>query len=103
MVCVQCGMCACGVCVCEVLHVRVRAHPLSFSLPLQVDRLMELHFKYLEAVQLADKRIEGEKHVRHSRMRLIGSISSVSPDMCKKIKPHCETCRFTAARFTFNS
>uniref|UniRef100_A0A674EEC7 Beta-catenin-like protein 1 n=1 Tax=Salmo trutta TaxID=8032 RepID=A0A674EEC7_SALTR len=29
-----------------------------------VDRLMELHFKYLEAVQLADKRIEGEKHVR---------------------------------------
>lgn len=31
---------------------------------LQVDRLMELHFKYLEAVQLADKRIEGEKHVR---------------------------------------
>lgn len=31
--------------------------------PLQVDRLMELHFKYLEAVQQADKRIEGEKHV----------------------------------------
>uniref|UniRef100_A0A8C7TT68 Beta-catenin-like protein 1 n=1 Tax=Oncorhynchus mykiss TaxID=8022 RepID=A0A8C7TT68_ONCMY len=30
----------------------------------KVDRLMELHFKYLEAVQLADKRIEGEKHVR---------------------------------------
>lgn len=30
---------------------------------LQVDRLMELHFKYLEAVQQADKRIEGEKHV----------------------------------------
>lgn len=29
----------------------------------QVDRLMELHFKYLEAVQQADKRIEGEKHV----------------------------------------
>ncbi|CDQ70714.1 unnamed protein product [Oncorhynchus mykiss] len=29
----------------------------------KVDRLMELHFKYLEAVQLADKRIEGEKHV----------------------------------------
>lgn len=24
---------------------------------------MELHFKYLEAVQQADKRIEGEKHV----------------------------------------
>lgn len=34
---------------------------MSFSL--QVDRLMELHFKYLEAVQQADKRIEGEKHV----------------------------------------
>uniref|UniRef100_A0A8C9S206 Catenin, beta like 1 n=1 Tax=Scleropages formosus TaxID=113540 RepID=A0A8C9S206_SCLFO len=28
----------------------------------KVDRLMELHFKYLEAVQSADKRIEGEKH-----------------------------------------
>uniref|UniRef100_A0AAR2L652 Beta-catenin-like protein 1 N-terminal domain-containing protein n=1 Tax=Pygocentrus nattereri TaxID=42514 RepID=A0AAR2L652_PYGNA len=28
----------------------------------KVDRLMELHFKYLEAVQLADRRIEGEKH-----------------------------------------
>uniref|UniRef100_A0A4W4FI94 Beta-catenin-like protein 1 n=1 Tax=Electrophorus electricus TaxID=8005 RepID=A0A4W4FI94_ELEEL len=27
-----------------------------------VDRLMELHFKYLEGVQLADKRIDGEKH-----------------------------------------
>ncbi|MBN3279768.1 CTBL1 protein, partial [Polyodon spathula] len=30
----------------------------------KVDRLMELHFKYLEAVQVADKKIEGEKHVR---------------------------------------
>uniref|UniRef100_A0A665X461 Beta-catenin-like protein 1 n=1 Tax=Echeneis naucrates TaxID=173247 RepID=A0A665X461_ECHNA len=28
----------------------------------KVDRLMELHFKFLEAVQQADKRIEGEKH-----------------------------------------
>ncbi|XP_013870823.1 beta-catenin-like protein 1 isoform X2 [Austrofundulus limnaeus] len=28
----------------------------------KVDRLMELYFKYLEAVQQADKRIEGEKH-----------------------------------------
>ncbi|XP_056896711.1 beta-catenin-like protein 1 [Takifugu flavidus] len=28
----------------------------------KVDRLMELYFKYLEGVQLADKRIEGEKH-----------------------------------------
>ncbi|XP_016086851.1 beta-catenin-like protein 1 [Sinocyclocheilus grahami] len=41
-------------CICNVLT-------LVCSL-LQVDRLMELHFKYLEAVQLADKRIEGEKH-----------------------------------------
>ncbi|XP_026104216.1 beta-catenin-like protein 1 isoform X1 [Carassius auratus] len=31
---------------------------------LTVDRLMELHFKHLEAVQLADERMEGEKHVR---------------------------------------
>lgn len=30
----------------------------------QVDRLMELHFKYLDAMQVADKKIEGEKHVR---------------------------------------
>uniref|UniRef100_A0A3B3WK05 Beta-catenin-like protein 1 n=1 Tax=Poecilia mexicana TaxID=48701 RepID=A0A3B3WK05_9TELE len=30
----------------------------------KVDRLMELYFKYMEAVQQADKRIEGEKHVR---------------------------------------
>lgn len=40
---------------------------LPFSLlPLvlfQVDRLMELHFKYLGAMQVADKKIEGEKHV----------------------------------------
>jgi hypothetical protein len=25
---------------------------------------MELHFKYLSAMQVADKKIEGEKHVR---------------------------------------
>ncbi|XP_006007732.1 beta-catenin-like protein 1 [Latimeria chalumnae] len=28
----------------------------------KVDRLMELHFKYLDAVQVANKKIEGEKH-----------------------------------------
>ncbi|KAH0515661.1 Beta-catenin-like protein 1 [Microtus ochrogaster] len=28
----------------------------------KVDRLMELHFKYLGAMQVADKKIEGEKH-----------------------------------------
>ncbi|XP_047707305.1 beta-catenin-like protein 1 isoform X2 [Prionailurus viverrinus] len=28
----------------------------------KVDRLMELHFKYLDAMQVADKKIEGEKH-----------------------------------------
>ncbi|XP_056405724.1 beta-catenin-like protein 1 [Hyla sarda] len=28
----------------------------------KVDRLMELYFKYLEAVRVADKKIEGEKH-----------------------------------------
>ncbi|XP_062871362.1 beta-catenin-like protein 1 [Trichomycterus rosablanca] len=28
----------------------------------KVDRLMELYFKFLDAVQLADKRIDGEKH-----------------------------------------
>lgn len=44
-------------------------HSLSFSLMpveylFQVDRLMELHFKYLDAMQVADKKIEGEKHVR---------------------------------------
>lgn len=35
--------------------------PLPVSL-FQVDRLMELHFKYLGAMQVADKKIEGEKH-----------------------------------------
>lgn len=43
-------------------------YSLSFSLMsvkylFQVDRLMELHFKYLDAMQVADKKIEGEKHV----------------------------------------
>ncbi|XP_078508240.1 beta-catenin-like protein 1 [Lissotriton helveticus] len=28
----------------------------------KVDRLMELHFKYLDAMHVADKKIEGEKH-----------------------------------------
>lgn len=46
-----------------------------FCSPLQVDRLMELHFKYLEAVQQADKRIEGEKHVSMSRFPPIVSPS----------------------------
>lgn len=37
---------------------------LSVSLlPPQVDRLMELYFKYLDAMQAADKKIDGEKHV----------------------------------------
>lgn len=44
-------------------------YSFSFSLMseislFQVDRLMELHFKYLDAMQVADKKIEGEKHVR---------------------------------------
>ncbi|XP_054581010.1 beta-catenin-like protein 1 [Eptesicus fuscus] len=30
----------------------------------KVDRLMELHFKYLEAVQVADEKMEGAKHHR---------------------------------------
>lgn len=61
---------------------------LTLALFLQVDRLMELHFKYLEAVQLADKRIEGEKHVRftHTHSRLIGSISSARADLGVKIR-----------------
>ncbi|ELW69631.1 Beta-catenin-like protein 1 [Tupaia chinensis] len=29
----------------------------------KVDRLMELHFKYLDAMSVADKKIEGEKHM----------------------------------------
>lgn len=41
-------------------------HMYVSYLSCQVDRLMEMHFKYMEAVQLADKRIEGEKHVRTS-------------------------------------
>lgn len=73
---------------------------LTLALFLQVDRLMELHFKYLEAVQLADKRIEGEKHVRftHTHSRLIGSISSARADLCVKIRadlPESNECRST--------
>lgn len=52
--------CCCAIC-CVSYFLSVW---LSFSR--QVDRLMELYFKYLEAVQQADKRIEGEKHVRVS-------------------------------------
>lgn len=36
---------------------------MSVKYLFQVDRLMELHFKYLDAMQVADKKIEGEKHV----------------------------------------
>ena len=75
---------------------------LTLALFLQVDRLMELHFKYLEAVQLADKRIEGEKHVRfthtHTHSCLIGSISSARADLCVKIRadlPESNECRST--------
>ncbi|XP_051981153.1 beta-catenin-like protein 1, partial [Xyrauchen texanus] len=40
----------------------------------KVDRLMELHFKYLDAVQLADKRIEGEKHDLVRRGEIIDDV-----------------------------
>ncbi|EMP25047.1 Beta-catenin-like protein 1 [Chelonia mydas] len=36
----------------------------------KVDRLMELHFKYLDAMQVADKKIEGEKHL-YTFLRLV--------------------------------
>ncbi|GAB1287135.1 Beta-catenin-like protein 1 [Apodemus speciosus] len=39
----------------------------------KVDRLMELHFKYLGAVQVADKKIEGEKHDIVRRGEIIDS------------------------------
>ncbi|XP_075908283.1 beta-catenin-like protein 1 [Petromyzon marinus] len=37
----------------------------------KVDRLMELHFKYLETVSAADKKIEGEKHEMVRRGEII--------------------------------
>ncbi|KAK6308148.1 hypothetical protein J4Q44_G00214190 [Coregonus suidteri] len=40
----------------------------------KVDRLMELHFKYLEAVQVADKRIEGEKHDMVKRGEILDDV-----------------------------
>uniref|UniRef100_A0A3P9AD75 Beta-catenin-like protein 1 N-terminal domain-containing protein n=1 Tax=Esox lucius TaxID=8010 RepID=A0A3P9AD75_ESOLU len=40
----------------------------------KVDRLMELHFKYLEAVQQADKRIEGEKHEMVKRGEILDDV-----------------------------
>ncbi|KAF6087722.1 catenin beta like 1 [Phyllostomus discolor] len=39
----------------------------------KVDRLMELHFKYLDAMQVADKKIEGEKHDMVRRGEIIDS------------------------------
>lgn len=64
------------------------AASLTFSLSafvsfvLQVDRLMELHFKYLEAVQQADKRIEGEKHVSITFLPPTLSICPLRPPLC---------------------
>ncbi|KAG7283488.1 hypothetical protein CRUP_035281 [Coryphaenoides rupestris] len=57
----------------------------------KVDRLMELHFKYLEAVQQADKRIEGEKHL-HQRVHQIlnlrgGSVKVVRHVMRAILEP----------------
>ena len=37
----------------------------------QVDRLMELHFKYLNKVRVADEKIEKEKQVRYAKLILI--------------------------------
>lgn len=51
----------------------------SVSFPLQVDRLMEMHFKYLEAVQQADKRIEGEKHVSKHLSFFLSTLPSTPP------------------------
>lgn len=48
----------------------------------QVDRLMEMHFKYLEAVQQADKRIEGEKHVGTSPFPPILSLTVLLSVCC---------------------
>uniref|UniRef100_A0A8C5QJQ7 Beta-catenin-like protein 1 n=1 Tax=Leptobrachium leishanense TaxID=445787 RepID=A0A8C5QJQ7_9ANUR len=42
-----------------------------------VDRLMELYFKYLDAVRVADKKIEGEKHVA-------SYVSLLSQDMVRR-------------------
>uniref|UniRef100_A0A8D0U502 Beta-catenin-like protein 1 n=1 Tax=Sus scrofa TaxID=9823 RepID=A0A8D0U502_PIG len=39
-------------------------------------KLMELHFKYLDAMQVADKKIEGEKHVR--------ILACLLPDMVRR-------------------
>ncbi|EPQ02717.1 Beta-catenin-like protein 1 [Myotis brandtii] len=41
----------------------------------KVDRLMELHFKYLDAMQVADKKIEGEKHDMVRRGEIIDNDS----------------------------
>ncbi|KAK5923265.1 hypothetical protein CgunFtcFv8_000249 [Champsocephalus gunnari] len=48
----------------------------------KVDRLMEMHFKYLEAVQQADKRIEGEKHVGTSPFPPILSLTVLLSVCC---------------------
>ncbi|MBZ3872215.1 Beta-catenin-like protein 1 [Sciurus carolinensis] len=49
----------------------------------KVDRLMELHFKYLGAMQVADKKIEGEKHAGSHYVCLRGALFLGSPQMIK--------------------
>ncbi|XP_006101511.1 beta-catenin-like protein 1 [Myotis lucifugus] len=41
----------------------------------KVDRLMELHFKYLDAMQVADRKIEGERHDRVRRGEILDQVS----------------------------
>uniref|UniRef100_A0A8C4PXJ6 Beta-catenin-like protein 1 n=1 Tax=Eptatretus burgeri TaxID=7764 RepID=A0A8C4PXJ6_EPTBU len=41
----------------------------------KVDRLMELHFRYLEAVMMADKKIDGEKHDMVQRGEIIDDMA----------------------------
>ncbi|KAI3357170.1 hypothetical protein L3Q82_015627 [Scortum barcoo] len=59
----------------------------------KVDRLMELHFKYLEAVQQADKRIEGEKHfsLQHSDPGQADTEAPVAQLMTEDCPHRCAT------------
>ncbi|ELK04173.1 Beta-catenin-like protein 1 [Pteropus alecto] len=60
--CLKISSLASGPCCFESQRVTIYSvYRISF-LRFKVDRLMELHFKYLDAMQVADKKIEGEKH-----------------------------------------
>ncbi|KAJ4933843.1 hypothetical protein JOQ06_006652, partial [Pogonophryne albipinna] len=59
----------------------------------KVDRLMEMHFKYLEAVQQADKRIEGEKHADGCNVTCARTVIQLSKAFTGNASSSALTCK----------